>query len=115
VSNRRKIANFHSLKDIKERKHGKCSASYTHSQTPTFYEVPFGYDDVDGITTSLLAAGFSNVKAERLGHIAAIKDISAFARALIFGNPVADEIRGLGGNPKEAVKSIETAIIENLG
>lgn len=80
-----------------------------------FYEVPFGYDDVDAITTPLLAAGFSNVKTERLRHTAAIIDIPEFARALIFGNPVADEIRGLGGNPEEAVKAIETAIIEKFG
>ena len=28
MSNRRNISDFHSLKDIKERKYGKCGASY---------------------------------------------------------------------------------------
>ncbi|MFT7130594.1 MAG: ubiquinone/menaquinone biosynthesis C-methylase UbiE [Gammaproteobacteria bacterium] len=90
-------------------------AAFFDGQAPTFYEVPFGYDDVDSITTSLLAAGFANVKAERLSHTAAIKDIPAFAKALIFGNPIADEIRGLGGNPDDAVNKVEAAIIGEFG
>ena len=72
-------------------------------------------DDVDGITASLKAAEFSSVTAERISHNAVIKDIKAFAKALIFGNPIADEMRNLGGNPDEAVEVVEAAIIKEFG
>lgn len=90
-------------------------ATFFEGDTPKFYEIPFSYDDVDGITASLKAAEFSNVTAERISHNAVIKDIKAFAKALIFGNPIADEMRNLGGNPDEAVEVVEAAITKEFG
>lgn len=90
-------------------------AQFFDGDAPKFYEVPFGYDDVEGISKSLIAAGFSTIDVERINHNAVLDDIPALAMALVHGNPIADEIRGLGGSPDDAVKAVESVIMEMFG
>ncbi len=90
-------------------------AGFFDGAPPKFYEVPFGYHDIDEICTTVNAAGFSDVMAERIQHMAPLEDIPAFAKALVYGNPIREEILGLGGDPDKVVVAIEESLFENFG
>jgi ubiquinone/menaquinone biosynthesis C-methylase UbiE len=90
-------------------------AGFFTQNPPTFYDVPFSYHDIRGITGTLHEAGFKEVSAEQLPHIAELDDIPHFAEALVYGNPIVAEIDERGGNPDEIVSAVEAAIVSNFG
>ena len=78
---------------------------------PQFYRVPFGYHQIDPIKESLIDAGFGGIRAEVVRIEKRIPDIAAFARGLVFGNPVLDQIRARGGvDPERIAAAIEQAL-----
>lgn len=66
---------------------------------PRFYEVPFAYHRMDAIRDAVTAAGFTDFTAA-VRHIdKEVSDTGVFARGVILGNPVAEQIRARGGDP----------------
>ena len=82
---------------------------------PGFYKVPFGYHDADEIRHSLLQAGFDSVVTEYVPITSTITSTSTFARGLIFGNPVFEEIAMRGGDPNEVFEKVRQALETKLG
>jgi len=75
---------------------------------PGFYKVPFSYADPDIVVADLKAAQFNDVEVEAVAVNSIVNDWSAFARGLIYGNPIIAEINALGGiTPDEVVNTIE--------
>jgi ubiquinone/menaquinone biosynthesis C-methylase UbiE len=90
-------------------------AAFFQSNPPKFYEVPFGYNDTHVIMSSLKRAGFSSVLAEHIPHVAHVHNIADFAKSLVYGNPICEEIRGIGGDLDEVVSSIEDSLKSKIG
>ncbi|SDD25031.1 class I SAM-dependent methyltransferase [Kordiimonas lacus] len=90
-------------------------AQFFETDPPTFYQVPFGYHDVAAIEATVRDAGFSDVTHTRLCHQSPIKDIGQFAKALVFGNPIREEILDRGGDPDAVVNAIERALQTAFG
>ncbi|MGD9537316.1 MAG: class I SAM-dependent methyltransferase [Alphaproteobacteria bacterium] len=68
---------------------------------PQFYKVPFSCAAIDPIKESVLAAGFADFTAFVLGLTKEIADAEAFARGIVYGNPLIDQIRSRGGAAPE--------------
>ena len=82
---------------------------------PGFYRVPFGYHDAAAIEAELREAGFSRVEMEHLPVTSRIPSANAFARGLVFGNPLLEEILTRGGDPEAVVAALTRAIARDLG
>lgn len=83
---------------------------------PGFYAVPFGYHQLDPIKESLLAAGFRGLSATVLRLEKDVPDAAAFARGLICGNPVFDQILERGGaGHDEIIASLAAALRREFG
>ena len=63
---------------------------------PKFYELPFGYYEVEPIRTSLAAAGFDEIECDVRKIEKEIPSIYAFAKGLVLGNPLSDEVETRG-------------------
>jgi len=86
-------------------------------EAPGFYKVPFHYHDPDEIKKDLKAAGFENIKIERIARDGKITSWDTFAHAIVFGNPLADEIRGLGAGvaPEDVRDAVKEKLIDANG
>jgi ubiquinone/menaquinone biosynthesis C-methylase UbiE len=82
---------------------------------PGFYKVPFGYYDAEEIEDSVLRAGFSRVTIEHVPLTSKIPSASNFARGIIFGNPIYEEIVTRGGDPQAIFEAVTGAIERRLG
>ena len=88
---------------------------FFENDPPQFLNVPFGYDDPDGIKASLEAADFKEIEITRLKKQVKIHDVPLLAKSMVHGNPLAEEIKNLGGNPDDAVKAVQKMIEEHFG
>ena len=86
-------------------------AGFFTPDTPAFYSVPFGYYRIDDIKSSLVKAGFDDICAHVIRIDKTIPRAQAFARALILGNPIIDEIKARGTADADAVVA---AVAEGL-
>jgi len=91
------------------------SAEFFEDDPPGFYRIPFSYHDADEIARDIMAAGFVEVSVERVAMTSAIPDPGLFARGIVFGNPLAEEIEKRGGDSHAVCAAIERAITEKLG
>jgi ubiquinone/menaquinone biosynthesis C-methylase UbiE len=83
---------------------------------PQFYKVPFSCHEIEPIKESLTGAGFSGVEAAVVKLEKEIADTPRFARGLVYGNPLIDQIRSRGGvDPDEVVGAMERAISREFG
>jgi len=82
---------------------------------PGFYRVPFSYHDAEEIRDSLSEAGFSEVEMINVHLTSRIRSAEGFARGLIFGNPIYDEVLERGGDPEEICAAVRMAIETHLG
>lgn len=82
---------------------------------PGFYKVPFGYHNADEILQSLSQAGFAQVNIESLSLKSRIPSADDFAKGLVFGNPLYEEIVMRGGDPQEVCTAVAKAIDQQLG
>jgi ubiquinone/menaquinone biosynthesis C-methylase UbiE len=90
--------------------------SFFTDNPPSFYAVPFGYNLIDPIKESLLAAGFEKIVFSVVQQQRPVADLSAFANGIVFGNPVIDQIRERGGvEPAEVQKAITAAMRREFG
>src|SRR5712664_3886671 len=81
----------------------EIAAGFFPADPPQFYQVPFGYHRIDPIKDSLSAAGFSEIRIAVLSLDKMIPDVAAYTRALVYGNPLIDQIRARGGVDPERV------------
>jgi ubiquinone/menaquinone biosynthesis C-methylase UbiE len=83
---------------------------------PTFYSVPFSYHRIDTIRSSLSDAGFTDIAAHVLQIEKTVEQANQFAKGLIFGNPIIDEIRERGTtDPETIVAALTAALISAFG
>ncbi|MGD8833064.1 MAG: hypothetical protein PVF57_20830, partial [Pseudomonadales bacterium] len=75
----------------------------------------FSYHDVEEIQDSLLEAGFSEVETVNIPSTSRIRSAEDFARGLIFGNPIYDEVIERGGDAEEVCAAVCQAIAMRLG
>ena len=71
--------------------------SFFPSDPPKFYDVPFSYYMIDPIKEALIASGFGDIEVSVVQLQRSVSDFSDFARGIVFGNPVIDQIRQRGG------------------
>jgi hypothetical protein len=83
---------------------------------PKFNEVPFSYYLIDPIKKSLIAAGLDRIVVSVVRQHRSVADFSAFARGVVFGSPVLDQIRQRGGaEPTEIQEAVAAAMRHEFG
>jgi ubiquinone/menaquinone biosynthesis C-methylase UbiE len=93
----------------------KAVADLFPNNPPGFYKVPFGYHDEGLIHNQLMAAGFTSAEFETIHLSSDIPSSKNFARGLVFGNPLLEEIIARGGDPEIVCSAIAMALDDNLG
>jgi SAM-dependent methyltransferase len=78
-------------------------ASSFPEDPPQFYRTPYGQYALDPIREDLIDAGFHNLDIFVLSSIKEVGNLADFARGLVFGNPVIDQIRARGSLAPEAL------------
>lgn len=78
---------------------------------PRFLSKPFSCPEIDPMKESLLAAGFGNLAISVLPHVQKIADTAAFAKGLVFGSPLIDQIRA---RERVAADAIVDALTDRL-
>jgi ubiquinone/menaquinone biosynthesis C-methylase UbiE len=82
---------------------------------PRFYQVPFAYHHIDPIKETAIDAGFTDFTATVLHIDKRIEDMAAFARGVIYGNPVVEQIRARGGDPDRIVEAVAERVRRDFG
>ncbi len=83
---------------------------------PQFHRVPFAYHDIDEIKESLIAADFHDIRIAVVGIAKKVPDVAAFARGLIQGTPIVDQISARCTVPAErVVDTLENSLRSLLG
>lgn len=83
---------------------------------PQFYKVPFGYHRIDPITDSLEAAGFTDLRIAVLSLKKTVHDVASYARALVLGNPLIEQIRARGCvDPELVIEALAESIPREFG
>ena len=94
----------------------EIAGSFFPADPPQFYNVPFSYYRIDPIKESLIEAGFSNINVAVVKLYKEIPDVTRFARGLIHGNPLIDQIRTRGGvEPDQVVDALAQALRKEFG
>ena len=83
---------------------------------PQFYRVPFSCHQIDPLKEALLDAGFTDLDVAVVSRTKEIADPAAFARAMVFGNPLLDQIKARGGvDPEEVVAEMLDGLRQEFG
>jgi SAM-dependent methyltransferase len=91
-------------------------AGFFPDDPPQFYQVPFGYHQLDPIKSSLHAAGFTDLRIAVLNVNKIVADVAIYARALVLGNPLVDQIRARDGvDPERVIEALAEAIPREFG
>jgi ubiquinone/menaquinone biosynthesis C-methylase UbiE len=94
----------------------EAAASFFPADPPQFYNVPFSYYRIDPIKESLIEIGFNNINIAVVKLYKEIPDVARFARGLIHGNPLIDQIRTRGGvEPDRVVDALTRALRAEFG
>ena len=89
---------------------------FFNQNAPVFYALPFSYHRIDEIKASLVRVGFNDISAHVLKIDKTIPEAHAFAKGLIFGNPIIEEICSRGtADPNEIVAAVATALRRAFG
>ncbi|UWQ22640.1 class I SAM-dependent methyltransferase [Jannaschia sp. W003] len=98
---------------VGEVAHG-VAAALVPDDPPGFYRVPFRLGDRDAVRRALAAAGIEEAEPERLERRERI-DPDVFGHGLVFGNPLADELRERGADPDAAAAAMADALRRAFG
>jgi SAM-dependent methyltransferase len=82
---------------------------------PQFYKVPFSCAAVDPVKEWVLDAGFTDLDISVVHLEKTIPDSASFARGMIFGNPVNEQIRERGADPEAVVGMVLEELHRNFG
>ncbi|MEW2915040.1 methyltransferase domain-containing protein [Leisingera sp. JC11] len=92
------------------------AAQFFPENPPGFYKVPFHYGDPEAVKADLSHEDWSQVNHETVTHNKTIEDPEKFAEALVYGNPLVDEVRSRGGvDPDEIASAILDALRARFG
>jgi len=80
------------------------------SDPPPYYLVPFACHQIDPIKEDLISAGFDGIEVAIVSLSKEVPDARSFARGLVFGNPMADQIRARGGDPDDMLSALAEAL-----
>ena len=94
----------------------KTVATFFPTDPPQFYQVPFSCHHIDPIKEWLIDAGFSDIRIAVVRLEKQIPDAAAFARGIVYGNPLIDQIRARGGvDPDRVVNAVTAALHLEFG
>jgi SAM-dependent methyltransferase len=94
----------------------EVAGSFFPSDPPQFYRVPFSYYQIDPIKESLIGAGFTDIEIAVLKLEKEIPDAALFAKGIVYGNPLIDQIRARGGvDPDRVVEAATQALQAEFG
>ena len=94
----------------------EVAAQFFPTDPPQFYRVPLSYSKIDPIKDSLSDAGFIDLRIAVVTRQKQVADISAVARAMVYGNPLIDMIRTRGGvDPDRVVNALGEALAREFG
>ncbi|MGE0409668.1 MAG: class I SAM-dependent methyltransferase [Amphiplicatus sp.] len=94
----------------------EAALKYFPDDPPGFYRIPFSYADSSVVADDLEAAGFSHIERFAVTVERRMTDIGGFARGLVFGNPLIDEIESRKTvAPDEVVGAIARGLREAWG
>ena len=94
----------------------EVAGGFFPADPPQFYKVPFSYHQIDAIKESLIGAGFVDINIAILRLEKEIPDAALFARGLIYGNPIIDQIRTRGGvDPDRIVDAVAQRLRVEFG
>ncbi len=83
---------------------------------PPFYVVPFSCHQVDPIKEGLIAAGFRDIAIDVVHLQKDIPDAASFARGIVYGNPLYDQIKARGGvTPEQVFESVAQDLQREFG
>ncbi|WP_192255304.1 class I SAM-dependent methyltransferase [Mesorhizobium silamurunense] len=82
---------------------------------PQFYKVPFSFHQVDPVKEGMIDAGFADIDISVVRLEREIPDIDQFARGVVHGNPLADQIRARGGEPEQVVQAVAEELRREFG
>jgi ubiquinone/menaquinone biosynthesis C-methylase UbiE len=89
----------------------EVTGSFFPADPPRFYQVPFGFHAIDPVKESLIDAGFSDIRIHVVALEKEVLDAASFARGLVYGNPLIEEIRIRGGtHPDRIVRALTEAL-----
>lgn len=89
---------------------------YFPTDPPQFYRVPSRCHELDPLKAILEETGFADISIAVIKLEKEVHDLSAFARALIHGNPTIDQIRARGDvAPDQIVGALTIALREAFG
>ena len=90
--------------------------SFFPADPPQFYNVPFSCHQIDPIKELLIGAGFDDLGIAVLQLEKVVPDTASFAQALVYGNPLIDQIRARGGvDPELIVDAILKGLRREFG
>lgn len=81
---------------------------------PRFYEIPFNCWQMDPIKEALMMAGFTDLRIDVLVRVSRIADIDRLARAMVFGNPLVDDVLARGADPDALATTMAEALRREL-
>jgi ubiquinone/menaquinone biosynthesis C-methylase UbiE len=81
---------------------------------PSFMAAPFSYP-FEPIKDSLTDAGFTAISADVVRLEKTVPDVAAFAHAIIFGGPLADQIQARGEDPTEIAAALAPELRRAFG
>lgn len=91
-------------------------ARFFPDDPPGFYLVPFSYHDPQAVRADLQAAGWTMIDHETISLRKTVKDAADFARGLVFGNPLIEEIRQRdGADPDDFLEAIIKEFDDRFG
>jgi ubiquinone/menaquinone biosynthesis C-methylase UbiE len=94
----------------------KILTQFFPNDPPQFYQVPFSYHRIDPIKDSLDAVGFSDLRIAVLSLKKTVPDVATYARALVLGNPLIEQIRARGSvDPEWVIKALAEALPREFG
>ena len=94
----------------------EVAARFFPADPPQFYRVPFSYHQIDPIKESLLDSGFSDIQIAVVSLEKKIPHVESFARGLVYGNPLIDQIRERGGvDPDRVVDAVTDVLHREFG
>jgi SAM-dependent methyltransferase len=82
---------------------------------PLFYKAPYSCAEIDPIKQAALEAGFTDFTASVITVQKQIPDLAAFARGMVFGNPLVEQIQTRGGDPVHVEAEILNAFRREFG
>jgi ubiquinone/menaquinone biosynthesis C-methylase UbiE len=93
----------------------EVTASFFPDDPPQFQTVPYSYP-FEPIKDSLVAAGFADIEVALVRFEKTVPDAALFARGLVFGNPLIEQIRARGGvDPEAVVEALTQALRREFG